>query len=234
MTDLRDELRALGRGITVDASDDLADLVLAAVRVPRPRTRKWRRWVAALAALLAAVGASAAISAPVRATIIRVFSFGGTEVRNAPGPAPASSPALPGTHPADLAAAEREVGFAVRVPTALGSPVAITVSDGRVVSLRYALPSGPVQIDEFAANLGPLWDKYVAGGVAQRIDVNGHDGVWFDKPTTLVYVWPDGSEDSASARRTNGTLIWTDGNISYRLDGVRPLNAALAVARGMK
>ena len=234
MTDLRDEMRELGRGITVEARDDLADLVLAAVGVPRPHTHKWRRWVAALAALLAAVGVSAAISAPVRATIIHVFSFGGTEVRNAPGPAPASSPALPGTHPADLAAAEREVGFAVRVPPALGSPVAITVSDGRVVSLRYAQPSGPVQIDEFAGNLGPLWDKYVAGGVAQRVDVNGHDGVWFDKPTTLVYVWPDGSEDSASARRTNGTLIWTDGNISYRLDGVRPLNAALAVARAMR
>ena len=68
MTDLRDELRELGRGITVEARDDMADRVLAAISVPATRrTRKWRRWVAALAALLAAVGVSAAVSAPVRA-----------------------------------------------------------------------------------------------------------------------------------------------------------------------
>jgi hypothetical protein len=232
MTDLRDELRELGRGITIEPRDDLADLVLASINAPRRRPHAWRRWLAALAALLAAVGVSAALSAPVRATIVHVFSFGGTEVRNAPGPPPASSPALPGTHAADLTAAQREVGFAVRVPRALGSP-AITVSDGRVVSLLYALPSGPVQIDEFAGNLGPMWDKYVAGGVAQRVDVDGHEGAWFDKPTTLVYVLPDGNEYPGSARRTNGTLIWTASGVTYRLDGVRPLDAALAVARGM-
>jgi hypothetical protein len=234
MTDLRDELRELGRGITIEARDDIADLVLASISAPKRRTHSWRRWVAALAALLAAVGLSAAVSAPVRATITHVFGFGGTEVRREPGPPPASSPALPGTHPADLASAEREVGFAVRVPHTLGMPASITVSDHRVVSLRYSLPTGEVRIDEFAGNLGVFWEKYIAGGVAQRVDVNGHEAVWFDKPITLVYVLPDGSEDSGSARRTNGTLIWAEGNVTYRLDGVRPLAAALAVARGMR
>ncbi|HEX3288617.1 MAG TPA: hypothetical protein VHT50_29100, partial [Mycobacterium sp.] len=190
MTDLRDELRELGHGITVEARDDMADLVLATISVPRRRTRKWRRWVAALAALLAAVGVSAAVSAPVRGAITHVFGFGGTEVRREPGPPPASNPALPGTHAADLAAAEREVGFAVRVPRALGEPASVTVSDGRVVSLGYTLPSGPVQIDEFPGNLGVMWEKYIAGGLAQRVEVNGHDAVWFDKPITLVYVLP--------------------------------------------
>jgi hypothetical protein len=234
MTDLRDELRELGRGITVEARDEMADLVLGAISVPRQRTHKWRRWMAALAALLAAVGVSAAVSAPVRGAITHVFGFGGTEVRREPGPPPASNPALPGTHAADLAAAEREVGFAVRVPRALGVPASVTVSDRRVVSLRYALPSGPVQIDEFRGDLGVLWEKYIAGGLAQRVEVNGHDAVWFDKPTTLVYVLPDGSEDSGSARQTDGTLVWTEGNITYRLDGVRPMAAALGLASGME
>jgi hypothetical protein len=233
MTDLRDELRELGRGITVETREDLADLVLAAIRVPSRRTPTWRRWVAALAALLAAIGVSTAVSAPVRGAITHVFGLGGTEVHRQPGPPPASNPALPGTHAADLAAAERQVGFAVRVPRTLGEPASITVSDRRVVSLHYASPSGPVQIDEFPGNLGVLWEKYIAGGLAQRVEVNGHDAVWFDKPTTLVYVLPDGSDDSGSARRTDGTLIWTEGLITYRLDGVRPLAAALAVASGM-
>ena len=38
----------------------------------------------------------------------------------------------------------------------------------------------------------------------------------------------------ASARLTDGTLIWTEGIITYRLDGVRPLTAALALASGME
>jgi hypothetical protein len=233
MIDLRDELRELGRAITVEAPDDLADVVLARITRPAARTRKWRRWVAALAALLAAVGVSAAISAPVRAAIIHVLGFGGTEVRFEPGPTPAPSPALPGEHPADLAAAGREVGFAVRAPKALGVPASITVAEGRVVSLRYSLPSGPAQIDEFAGSLGVMWDKYAASGMAQRVKVNGHDALWFAEPVTLVYVPPNGVEDPGSARQTNGTLIWTEGNVTYRLDGIRPLDAALAVARGM-
>ena len=234
MTDLRDELRELGRGITVGAPDELADLVLANLSALPQRTHKWRRWMAGLGALMAAVGLSAALSAPVRAAIVHVFGFGATEVRYEPGPPPASKPALPGEHPADLAAAGREVGFAVRVPATLGPPTSITVSNGRVDSLRYSVPSGAAQIDEFAGTQGVLWEKYVASGAARHVEINGHDGLWFDQPTTLVYVWPDGSEDPASARPTNGTLIWTEGNVMCRLDGVRPLDTALAVARGMR
>jgi hypothetical protein len=189
--------------------------------------------VAALAALLAAIGVSAAISAPVRAAIVHVFRFGGVEVRQERGPAPASSPTLPGEHPSDLAAAGREVGFTVRAPAALGAPDSVTVADGRVVSLHYARPDGPARIDEFAGNLGVMWEKFAAGGTAQRVNANGHEALWFEGPITLVYVGPDGAALPASARSTNGTLTWTDGPLTFRLDGIRPLDAALAVARGM-
>jgi hypothetical protein len=233
MTDLPEELRELGRGMAVAPRDDLADLVLARIGAPSRRARIWRRWLAALAALIATIGVSAAISAPVRAAISHVLRFGGVEVRHGQGPTPARTPVLPGQHPADLAAAQQQVGFVVRVPSALGTPTSVIVSDGRVVSLRYARPAGPAQIDEFPGDLGPMWDKYMMSGTAQRIDVNGHDGLWFEQPVTLVYVLPDGSEYRASARQTNGTLVWTDGEITYRLDGIRPLSAALDIARGM-
>lgn len=236
MTELQDELRALGRGLAVTTPDDLADNVMAQLDAPVravSRTPRWRRWVAALAALIAALAVSAAISAPVRAAIVHVFRFGGTEVRQEPGPTPASSPALPGEHLADLAAAGREVGFAVRAPNALPAPDSITVGDGRVVSLKYSLPSGPAQIDEFAGNLGVMWEKYAAGGMAQHVTVNGHDALWFEDPVTLTYVLPNGGEDSASTRLTNGTLVWTDNNVTYRIDGIRPLAKALAVAESI-
>jgi len=233
MTDLRDELRELGRGMTAVPRDDLAELVLVSIGAPAVRTRKWRRWLATFAALIAAIGVSAAVSAPVRAAISHVFRFGGIEVHHGQGPAPARSPVLPGQHPTDIAAAQRQVGFAVRVPRALATPASVRVSDRGIVSLRYSLPSGPVQIDEFAGGLGPMWDKYLMGGGAQRVDVNGHDGLWFAQPVLLVYVLPNGSDDPRSARLTNGTLVWTEGAITYRLDGIRPLSAALDIARGM-
>lgn len=232
--DLADELRALGGGVTVQVRDDLADRVLARIAEPTARTIRWRRWLAALAAALAAIGISAAVSAPVRATIVRVFHFGGVEVRPQSGPTPVASPTLPHQLATDLAAAQREVGFAVRVPSAFGPPEVVTVADGRVVTLEYTRPGGTVRIDEFAGNLGVMWDKYAAGKLAQRVTVNGHDALWFDGPVTLVYVGPNGSEESGSARRTNATLIWTDGPLTCRLDGVRPLASAIAIAESMR
>ena len=234
MAELPDELRALGRDLTARPRDDLADRVMEGIAAPVRHSRaRWRRWLAALAVLLAALGVSVAVSAPVRAAIVHVFRFGGVEVREEPGPAPASSPALPGEHPTDVAGAGREVGFRVRVPGALGAPDSVTVADGRVVSLVYVRPDGPVRVDEFAGDLGVLWEKYADSGTARRVTVAGRDGLWFDGPVTLVYVRPDGTQLPESARLTGRTLVWLDGGLTLRLDGVASLDAALAIAATM-
>jgi hypothetical protein len=256
MTELPDELRALGRGLAGQPRADLAGRVLAELDAARPHTPpRWRRWLATLVALLAALAVSAVIAAPVRAAIVHAFRFGGVEVRQEPGPTPAASPLLPGEHATDLTAAAREVGFTIRTPRALGSPDSVTVADGRVVSLFYTGPDGPVRLDEFAGDLGVLWEKYMATGGAQRMEVNGHAAYWFDQPVTLLYAGPDGTTLPGSARQTNAMLIWTDGPVTLRLDGIRhgpvtfrldgirhgpvtlrldgirPLDAALSVAR---
>ena len=232
MTELPDELRALGRDLTARPRDDLADRVMADIAASVARRPWWRRWIAALAVLLAAVGVSVALSAPVRAAIVHVFRFGAVEVREEPAPPPASSPSLPGEHTTDVAGAGREVGFRVRVPAALGTPDSVTVADARVVSLRYTRPGGPVRIDEFAGDLGVLWEKYAGAGMARQVTVAGHDGLWFEGPVTLVYVGADGSS-LQSARRTSDTLVWLDGGLMFRLDGIGSLDAALAIAATM-
>ena len=188
--------------------------------------------LAALAALIVAIGVSVAISAPVRAAIINVFGFGGVEVREGPGPSPASSPVLPGEHRIDVATAQREVGFQIRIPSALGPPDWVTVADGRVVSLHYVRTAGPVQIDQFDGDLGVMWEKFAAGP-ALVTTVNGRDALWFEDPVALVYVDASGRRRTESTRLTNGTLVWMDDDLTFRLDGIRPLDAALAVARSM-
>jgi hypothetical protein len=197
---LPDELRALGRGLTVRVGGDLADRVLAGIAATPARTRWWRRWLAGLLVLVAAAGVSAAVSAPVRATIAHALRFGGVVVRPGPGPSPAASPALPGEYRTDLPGAARAVGLPVRVPAALGTPGPVTVADGRVVTLTYPTPAGEVRLDEFAGNLGVFWDKYLMGGVAQRVDVNRHEALWFADEVTLVYVDANGVEHPESAR----------------------------------
>lgn len=229
MTELPDELRALGRGLTAQARPDLADRVLERI-AQAPPTRRWRRWLAGLLAVVAAFALTAALAAPVRAAIVHAFRFGGVEVRQETGPSPNASPTLPGEHATDLAGASAEVGFPIRVPAALGPPDSVTVAERRVVSVRWQRPTGPVQLDVFAGNLGVYWEKYVAGGVGQPVTVNGYSGLWFEEPVTIVYVDAHDNELPGSARQSDGTLLWYDGTQTYRLDGIRPRAAALAVA----
>ncbi len=92
---------------------------------------------------------------------------------------------------------------------------------------------GPVQIDQFEGNLGLMWEKF-ALGPALGTTVDGHDALWFDDPVALVYVDASGLRHTESTRLTDGTLVWMDEGLTFRLDGVRPLDAALVVARSMK
>jgi hypothetical protein len=230
---LPEQLRALGRELSVRVPDDLADRVVAEIAlVPVKRTTGWRRWGAGLAALVVAAGVSVAVSAPVRAALGQVFGFGGVEVRQAPGPSPASTPSLPDAHRTDIDTAQAIVGFAIRVPRELGEPESVTVADGRVVSLYYTQPTGPVRIDQFEGDLGAMWAKY-AQGLAQPTTVDGLEALWFDEPVTLVYIDSRGVEREESSRLTDGTLVWMEDGLTFRLDGIRPLDAAVTVARSM-
>jgi hypothetical protein len=108
----------------------------------------------------------------------------------------------------------------------------VTVADRRVVSLHYRRAGGSVRIDQFAGDLGHMWSKY-ADGPAQRTTVDGLDALWFHDAVILVYVDGTGVQRPESTRLTGGTLVWTYGGVTFRLDGIRPLEAAVAVARSM-
>jgi hypothetical protein len=143
---------------------------------------------------------------------------------------------LPGEHRTDLAGAAAEVGFGVRLPAGLGAPARVTVTDDRVVSVLYPPRAGRpgVRLDEFAGTLGVMWEKYTGVGVAEPVDVAGHRGLWFRQPVNLVYVDRAGVAHPESARLTTGTLVWTVGALTFRLDGAGPREAAVAIAAGVR
>ena len=239
-------LRAVGRDLEVPPARDLTVTVRQrlegrAVRRhhgPGRRTSTFRRrpvWRAALVVVVALL--TVLVATPQgRAVISHVFRFGGIELRQGPSPvsSPVRSPSLPGERSTPLEKARHQVSFPILVPTALGQPTQVVVSDaGRVVSLIYSrTPYGLVRMDEFAGHVDQIYfEKLVHFSDVTQVEVNGTPGLWIKGPPELLYVTRDGTTDYASARLTTGnTLIWGTRQVALRLEGNLGQAAALAIA----
>ena len=244
------ELRAAGRVLDVPPASDLTAAVrqrLEGQTVSRRRMpavgggvlRYRLGWRAALVVVVAFL--AVLIATPQgRAVIIHVFRFAGVELRQEPGPvrSPVSTPSLPGERPMSLAKARRQVSFPILVPTALGPPGEVVVSDGgRVVSLIYPRTRyGLVRMEEFAGHVDQVYfEKFGQFGNATEVKVNGNTGLWIKGPHELVYVTRDGTPAVASARLTTGnTLIWSTRQVALRLEGNFGQTAALAIAKSAR
>ena len=240
------ELRDLGRELHVPPAADVTRAVrqrleqAPAARRQRaaPRTGTARLWRPAwrTAAVIAAVLAVLLIATPQgRALITHVLRFAGIELRQEPGPAlsPGSRASLPGERRVPLSRARHLVSFPILVPTALGRPDAVVVSDrGRIASLIYQGARGQVRLDEFAGHLDPVYfRKYVLFGNVTQVSVGGAKGLWIRGPHELVYITRGGGQAVASPRLTTGnTLIWGTRGVALRLEGALSRDRALAIA----
>ena len=208
------------------------------------RRRGWRPVLVVVAAFLVVL-----IATPQgRAAIAHVFRFAGVELRQ--GPEPSRSPAgggsphggssqpggssLPGERPMSLEQARRQAAFPILVPTVLGRPGRVLVSDGgRVVSLVYdRTPHGPVRVDEFAGRPDQIYfEKILHLASITEVRVNGTRGLWIKGPHEVVYITREGMTTTAPARLTTGnTLIWSTGQVTLRLEGNVGKAAALGIA----
>ena len=198
--------------------------------------RRWLAWRAALVVVVAVLAALIAVPQG-RAVVIHVLRFAGVELRQGPGPvrSPGRSASLPGERRMPLGTARHQASFPILVPTVLGRPGDVLVSDrGRVVSLIYRRTRyGLVRIDEFAGHLDPVYfQKFVSFRRMTEVKVNGTTGAWIKGPHELVYITRDGTPATASARLTAGnTLIWGTRQVALRLEGNLGKTAALAIAR---
>jgi hypothetical protein len=240
------ELRAVGRELEVPPASDLTAAVRQRLEVRPVRWRHlpavgtgvlrrglvWRAVLVVVAAFLAVL-----IATPQgRAAIINVFRFAGVELRQGPGPvrSPGSTASLPGERRTSVERARRQVSFPILVPTVLGRPGDVAVSDGgRVVSLIYRrAPYGQLRIDEFAGHLDQVYfEKIVHLANVTEVRVNGARALWIKGPQVLVYITRDGVTAVASTRLTTGnTLIWGTRQVALRLEGNVSKTAALAIA----
>ncbi len=238
---LADELRAVGRGLDVPPPPDPAAMAGTVRRriVPPPRraTAAWRGLTAAAGAVVVVVAVLLAGSTQVRAAVVDFFRFAGVIVERGEPAAPSTAQGPSGGGPeavlADVAAAERLVGFPVLVPAALGPPDEVSVLDERVVSMTYQ--GRGVRLDQFAGRVDPAFAKTLPPqNEVTWVRVGDVEGLWVRGPHELVYVDRDGRRHTESARQASDTLLWQLGDVTFRLEGTFTTDEAVAIAETVR
>jgi hypothetical protein len=241
LDDLARELRALATHLDVPDAADQRAAVRARLAEPAPRRRPlWgRRWiVAVVAALIALVAGIAPARAAVVDAVGGLLRIAGIEVRQEPAPRglPADPSPLPSVRTESLETARRVALFPVLVPDKLGVPERVELGDPdpsgapRVVTLVYR--GGAVRLDQFDGEVSPFFFK--SAPEARRVEVAGGDAIWLPQPHPVTYVGRDGVERTGTARPAGPTLIWTSGELTYRLEGFADLEEARTVAVSLR
>lgn|SRR5690625_3110494 len=240
---LEDDLRALGEPLRAErAGDALVDRIAAVVGdAPVPQRRRadvwigrftaWWRWcVAGIAGLLVLV----LLVPPIRATVVDWFGFGGVIVRESPSPGPTDAPEPPTIDSGmSLAHARGLVDFEVRLPSALGRPDAVDVTNKRrILSMSWDTSEGNVRLDQFDGAPKPVFMKEIYSD-ADVADVRGAMALWFDEPHEVVVLGDDGTSYETPPRLAGSTLIWQRGDTTLRLEGDLGRQHALEVARSV-
>ncbi len=139
----------------------------------------------------------------------------------------------------DVAALARTLAFTVRLPdpAVAGHPVAAAID--------RAVPSGLIEItyDEFTLvelassdGASPVIDKRVgAGTTVTPVTVGTRPGLWLaGEPHEVAIVDPDGELVHDSVRRAGNVLVWEDGGVTYRIEGLASLERALDIAVSLR
>ncbi|PWI17598.1 hypothetical protein DI272_28105 [Streptomyces sp. Act143] len=270
---LPEELRALGRSLDAAegaegslGSETMVERVLGQIlaeqlpvpvaepRGARERLRAVRRWTRlrwrSLTATLCGLLTVLTLTPPVRAAVYDWFDFGGVEVRYDPSAVPSPGAEVPGCgRSVSWAQAVRRAGFEPLVPDALGTPDAVSVTEGpsgrALVGLCWRERGGTVRLDEFAAGLDLAFTKTVREQ-PEWISLSGAEAggandiaLWFPRPHLLRFwlVDADGERYRHEERTAGPTLLWTReagvAEVTLRLEGVESKARALEIARSL-
>lgn len=223
---LEQDLRALAGAVHVPApGPELTDAVLARVTVTPPRRTGRLRWAAAAALALLLGGLAAS---PVGAKVVEWLDVGGVMVREDDS-TPGGTPVVPSEPAAPLEGA----AFDPLVPTALGAPEGVSVSDGgRLVSMSWTVDGATLRIDQFADGLAPYFWK--SSPAAQHVDIEGQDAIWFAVPHEVVVVPEGGTPETHAPRLAGQTLVLPLGRVTVRLEGDLDLPRAVEIAASLE
>jgi hypothetical protein len=215
-----------------------------------------RSLVVAVAALLILAAIAGAVGLGVPG--IRIFFGGSTPSPTSPTPTPTSGSATPAASTAlgqamglgtnvSLEDAAGIAGIQLILPPdpAIGPPDEAYTLANRVAlvwSERPGLPADPdtgvgLLVSEFRGHIDDGYFQKTLDSDAQvmPITVNGDRGYWISGPPHFFYfVDPSGKPVDDSHRIVGDTLIWTDGDVTYRLESRLPMEQAIRLAESLR
>jgi hypothetical protein len=231
------------------ATPDIAHQVRQRIEAQPARPPSFRRLAWALALLLALV-AGLLLVPPTRAAILNFLQLGAVRIfltEATPGQPPASSPQPTPTLILDLRelsgqtsleAARERVNFAIRLPAypaGLGLPdyVFLQDMDGEMLALVWSSDGKPARVElslQFITAGSWAIDKFEPS-VVQTTLVNNQPAIWAEGPYVMRL-----KNGDIQVRRLVGThvLIWTEGDVTYRLESDLPLEEAVRIAESLK
>ncbi len=249
LEDLERRVWSAAREFAYPPTPDIAGKVTARLQAAgrtRPQARPLRRLSWALAILAVACLLLASVPAA-RAQILEWIQLGAVRIfRVPPTPgAPTASPSptlLPGLLELDgqttLEEARERFPFPVRLPSHpsdLGQPDFVFIQDrnDEYLILVWLQPGEPGEVRLSLHQLGPgsiLVNKWQPTG-AEEVRVNDAPALW----TTGPYLVETRRGEIASWRLIEGhVLIWTEGEITYRLETSGSLEEALQIAESLE
>lgn len=239
--DWEDEMRRSAQQYAYPATPNLAARL--ASKGPRPHTQRVvtrRRLAWALIFLAVALAGLAAVE-PVRAWVTDILRLGAVRILPAPPTPQTISPAIPvhlgWSGKTSLAQAVTELPFAVRLPTLpadLQPPDAAYLQDlnGPALLLVWMDNAQPRQVRMTLHALSSEAIAYKMNPPAiEETQVNGQPALWTDGP----YIVALGNGEWVAERLVTGhVLIWTEEEITYRLESDLTLEEAVAVAESLQ
>jgi hypothetical protein len=257
------QLTQAGRNFIYPPTPDIAARVMQQLDHPLRARSRWRRGAAWATGLLILVLAILLAVPPVRAQILDFLQFGAIRIfLSTPTPTPTILPtqtAIPGTlTPAPsltpsptaslldlggettLAQAQQKTNFPILLPgypADLGPPDKVYFQDlgGPTVILVWLQPGEPAQVRMSLIEFGPdsLANKYFSDKISGTT-VNGENALWLQGNHALVLQDRNDSAGSIELMVNANVLLWTEGDITYRLEARLSLDEARRVAESLK
>ncbi len=254
--DVERALLDLGRHVRYPRTPDIADAVVGELRgvvpIRAPRRARPRRVVLlAAATLLLLVGGLAAFVPGVRAALVRIFTFGAVRIEvGAPPPSPArpAGGELDLGRPVTLSDAQDEVTFRIRLPQGLGPPDGVYDDPvGELVWLAWESSDGLPAADETGLGLlvAELRGRPEGESILKKVPFEGtrvevvrvgeESGFWLEgRAHHLVFIDDEGRPIFDSSRLAGNTLIWVEGDVTYRLESALARDEAIALAEAFR
>lgn len=241
------ELELMATSFAYPPTPDLAARERDRLRqhAPHPRPRPaFRRSLAVAAILLLLLFAALMAIPPVRAAFLRVLHIGVFEInvieetpeQPAPTPSPGSLTDLGDL--TTLADAAAQFPYPLVSPPSLGAPDWVYIQKNtdypsNVITLVWTGDddAGGSQIMLTYFGLEGLAHKTASGEQVRDVRIGGMAGVWIEGPH-LLGLLQLGTTTNVTVE--SNVLIWSDGVVTYRLEGMFTLDEAIVLAGSLR